>query len=125
MPKGKPTGTIRGIAKEVRERAAQQGITPLEVMLKSMRRAVKKLKQEANTLSPEELDLWERKALEAAQMAAPYIHPKLQAVESKVEAKVEQTVVSAVPLTDAEWEQTYSKPAEPAVEPVEQPQGLH
>ena len=72
MPKGgrrEGSGRKKGVAtkktEEVRNRAAAEGITPLEVMIKIMR--------ERNVRGDEP------GTLEAANMAAPYMHPRLSA----------------------------------------------
>jgi hypothetical protein len=60
---GRKKGSLGKKTREIAERAVQEGITPLEVMLETMR------------------DAWaagERdKAISAAKDAAPYVHPKL------------------------------------------------
>jgi hypothetical protein len=67
---GRPPGQANTKSKEIAAQAMAEGITPLEVMLKAMRMA------------------WENSnivdAVEMAAKAAPYVHPRLQAVDAKV-----------------------------------------
>lgn len=64
---GRKKGSATKKTREIADRAAEQGITPLEVMLGAMR------------------DFWEsgdkEKAAGFAKDAAPYMHPRLTAVE--------------------------------------------
>jgi hypothetical protein len=53
--------------REIAEKAFSEGMTPLEVMLKAMREAV-----DANNM---------KEAATFAKDAAPYVHPRLAAVE--------------------------------------------
>lgn len=73
---GRKPGSLTQKTREVAERAAEAGITPLEFMLSILR--------------DETADRAER--FEAAKQAAPYIHPKLSSVEAKVEGEVKTTV---------------------------------
>jgi hypothetical protein len=69
LPKtgGRKAGAANQKTREIAEIAFQTGITPLEVMLQIMQTA----------LVNKEMD----KALDAAKSAAPYMHPRLQAIE--------------------------------------------
>lgn len=62
---GRPPGTANLKTREIADRAAEEGLTPLEYMLQVMR-------DEANE---------PRDRLSAAVSAAPYIHPKLSSIE--------------------------------------------
>jgi hypothetical protein len=62
--------------REIADKAAAEGITPLEYMLSILRD------------ESEEAD----KRFEAAKHAAPYIHPKLSSIEAKVDADVKATI---------------------------------
>jgi hypothetical protein len=64
---GRKKGSTTKRTREIAEQAFSDGITPLEVMLTAMRRHA-----EAND--------WDA-AAEVAKNAAPYMHPKLAAVE--------------------------------------------
>ena len=62
---GRPRSRVRALTREIANRCAEEGITPLEFMLRVMR--------------DESADLQTR--ADMAKSAAPYIHPRLQAVE--------------------------------------------
>lgn len=64
---GRPKGSTTKRKREVARRAAADGLSPIEVMLKAMREHAA-LKEWAE-------------AAKYAQMAAPYIHPRLQAIQ--------------------------------------------
>ncbi len=64
---GRPKGCKTKRRQEVAQRAVAEGITPIEVMLLAMREAVGR-----NEMA---------EAAKFAQMAAPYIHPRLQAIQ--------------------------------------------
>lgn len=73
---GRKVGSKTRKTAEIAQKAAEQGITPLEFMLKIMR----------DEACPEDADLAQKIAFhsarfEAAKAAAPYIHPRLAAVE--------------------------------------------
>lgn len=66
---GRPKGAANRRTREIADKAAAEGITPLEVMLKAMM---------------EHYDAKEYTAAAAiAKDAAPYIHPRLASVEQK------------------------------------------
>jgi hypothetical protein len=91
---GRPKGSVEAKTvkrREVAEKALEQGITPLEVMLEAMRSA----------LGPEGTNYVAAQPF--ARDAAPFVHPKLAATEVKMEADVRSTV-SAEPLTPEQWE---------------------
>jgi hypothetical protein len=73
---GRKPGSLTTKTREVAEKAAEAGITPLEFMLSILR--------------DETAGKAER--FEAAKQAAPYIHPKLSSVEAKVEGELKTTV---------------------------------
>lgn len=64
---GRKRGSVTKKTTEVAQRAAAQGITPLEVMLAAMRQAYRKKDMAA--------------AAGFAKDAAPYMHPRLSAVQ--------------------------------------------
>jgi len=64
---GRKPGAVTKRTRVIAEIAIEQGITPLEVMLRCMRTALA-------------LELHDE-ALDAAKAAAPYIHPKLASIE--------------------------------------------
>lgn len=67
---GRKPGVANAKTRDVANRAAQEGLTPLEFMLDIMR------------------DDTQEKGVrfEAAKAAAPYIHPRLSSVDAKVDA---------------------------------------
>jgi hypothetical protein len=70
---GRPLGSANKKTLEIANKAAEQGITPLEVMINVMR------KHYAAEEFPE--------ALDAAVKAAPYMHSKLSSVDLKTTIK--------------------------------------
>lgn len=73
---GRKVGSLTTKTREIAEKAADGGLMPLEYMLQRLR--------------DETLDSDAR--FEAAKQAAPYVHPKLSSIESKVDASVEAMV---------------------------------
>jgi hypothetical protein len=65
---GRKKGSATAKTREIADRAAAEGVTPLEFMLQVMR--------DVTAERSERLDM--------AKSAAPYIHPRLSAVEAKV-----------------------------------------
>jgi hypothetical protein len=83
---GRKRGSLTKKTREVAERAIQQGITPLEVMLCAMRHY---------------FDAGEyANAAAFARDAAPYVHPRLSSVEVSGDAQpnVSVTVVGGIDL---------------------------
>lgn len=103
---GRKPGSATKKTREIAEQALSEGITPIEVMLNTMRR----LWDAATTTDPTAIKLIESTgrsqhalALEAcdiASKAAPYVHPRLQAVEltgkhgKEIATKITYEVVS-------------------------------
>jgi hypothetical protein len=102
MPRGSKPGERRGGRKEgaankrtreIADRAAAEGITPLEFMLEILRAEMPpelKDRIENEELSVEvvqALNAWRNTRFEAAKAAAPYIHPKLQTTTVKGEGE--------------------------------------
>lgn len=71
---GRKKGSATKRTREIADRAAAEGITPLEFMLRIMR-------QETDHEDPKIAIAREAMAFEAAKAAAPYVHPRLAAVE--------------------------------------------
>lgn len=63
---GRPRGATTRKTREIADRAAREGITPLEFLLQVMRDETAEFAQR----------------LDAAKSAAPFIHPRLSAVEA-------------------------------------------
>lgn len=70
---GRPPGTANVKTREIADKAIAEGISPLEVMLEAMRKAHELAKV---TNDPDDWSL----AAGFAKDAAPYIHPRLQAI---------------------------------------------
>lgn len=94
---GRPTGAASKKTREIANRAADQGITPLEVMIEAMRDAYAKEGAAA--------------AFVYAKDAAPYMHAKLASTEmtgkgGKDLLGVQPTGVLIVPdiMSEADWE---------------------
>lgn len=69
---GRKKGSATQKTREIADRAANEGLTPLEYMLKIMR--------------DEGAD--EARRLDAAKSAAPYVHPRLSTMDAKVQGDV-------------------------------------
>ena len=93
MPRGSAPGERRGgrqqgaaniKTREIADKAAQEGITPLEYMLSVMRSPIMpELKQAIESGKVDEkvitaLSGWHKMRYEAAKDSAPYLHPRLQ-----------------------------------------------
>jgi hypothetical protein len=84
---GRPPGSATKKTRAIADKAAKEGLTPLEVMLDAMTA----LHRQANELAEgAEAEMGGRKvnrlgllvaAAEVAKDAAPYMHPRLQAIE--------------------------------------------
>ena len=84
---GRKQGAATKKTREIADKAAQEGITPLEVMLMAMREFVVK----ANAMADDKAKVIDSKvvsrmgllhdAAAIAKDAAPYIHPRLAAIE--------------------------------------------
>ena len=90
---GRPPGAATRKTREIADRAASEGLTPLEVMLRAMR-------------DHATADRWDE-AAKVAAMAAPYVHPRLAAVDLKSEGTLTINDVSDQPLTVDEWAAEY------------------
>lgn len=64
---GRPKGAATKRSREIADRAAKEGLTPLEVMLTAMRKHAKE-------------DRWDE-AASIAKDAAPYMHPRLASMQ--------------------------------------------
>jgi hypothetical protein len=73
---GRRPGSTTQKTREIADRATEEGITPLEFMLQVMR--------DESAERSERLDM--------AKAAAPYVHPRLSAVEAKIDAEVNGSV---------------------------------
>lgn len=71
---GRKYGSLSQKTREIAERASEEGITPLEYMLQILRRPC----EHEDPMIQRKM---EELAFEAAKAAAPYMHPRLAAVE--------------------------------------------
>jgi hypothetical protein len=94
---GRKEGSATKRTREIADKAAQEGITPLEVMLQAMREA----------LGPEGKNFVAAQPF--ARDAAPFMHPKLASTEMKMDAELTHNTVSADPLSPDEWQQQYGQ----------------
>lgn len=78
--------------KIVGETRAKGGMLPLDVMLEAMKLAY----QDGGAMA----------AMPFAVQAAPYVHPKLAAVEQTIEQEVTYAI-SGEPLSEDQWQRTY------------------
>lgn len=78
---GRKPGSANVKSREIANKAASEGITPLEVMLQAMRFHMRKFDEfeDVDSLGA---------ACVAAKDAAPYIHPRLSSVEMDANVKV-------------------------------------
>lgn len=74
---GRKPGSATKRTREIADRAMEEGISPLEYMLKIMRTEV------SADLDPREMLAAVTLRFEAAKAAAPYVHPRLASVEHK------------------------------------------
>ena len=72
---GRKAGSLTKRTREIADRAMADGITPLEYMLQVMRA------DPSDDMDPREFMAACMMRFEAAKAAAPYIHPRLAAVE--------------------------------------------
>lgn len=73
---GRKEGSANTKTRAIADKAASEGITPLEFMLEIMRK--EELSPDAD---PAQILAHQAMRFEAAKAAAPYIHPKLSSVE--------------------------------------------
>ena len=112
---GRKTGSLTKRTRQIAEAVATQGITPLEVMMKVMHQ----LYEEAGNVS--EQDLGDKELVSEARIkllnmaatvgrhAAPYVHPRLSAIEHTGKDGVPlQSGVLVVPsaMSVEDWERS-------------------
>lgn len=86
---GRPAGAATKRTRAVADQAAAEGLTPLDVMLRTMR-------------DHAAAHRWDE-ASKVAALAAPYVHPRLAAVDMRSEGTLIVNVISAEPMTEDEW----------------------
>jgi len=82
---GRKEGSANVKTREIADKAALEGITPLEYLLEVMRNEIP---QEDETFVQ-----LQAKRLDAAKAAAPYIHPRLAAIEHSGAVKHEHELL--------------------------------
>lgn len=92
---GNPAGRRLSPATKARQEAAQKvlaaGTTPLEILIEAMRVAY----EQGGAMA----------AAAYAKEAAPYVHPKLSAIEAKIDQRI--CDVSSEPLSPDDWNKQY------------------
>lgn len=102
---GRPPGAIAKKSQEILSKAALEGISPLEVMLNDMRFYYNLGEAEFSKIMGRELTegaaetfkkahSLKNVARECAQMAAPFIHPRLASIDAKVAVSNQETALA-------------------------------
>lgn len=84
---GRKRGSLSKKTREIAEKAQELGITPLEVMLGTMRALWEKAEQGEIEYQGDEIKTpldFRLMATEVAHKAAPYIHPKLSNIDANI-----------------------------------------
>lgn len=118
---GRKSGTANTKTREIADKAIVEGITPLEVMLKAMRSFVEAAEKMGNgKIEVVDGDVVTQltlltEASKVAKDAAPYIHPRLAAVDHT--SKGEQigqaggVLLVPAPMNMADWEKFVAEDA--------------
>ena len=91
---GRKPGAATTRTREIADKAAGDGITPLEVMLKAMRHHMAEFDKSKS------LEALSNAAL-AAKDAAPYIHPRLSSVEMDADVKIRSLAQELAELNES------------------------
>jgi hypothetical protein len=121
-PRGvKETKPRNTVAKKVAAVAAENGITPLDVMLTAMREdwtAAQQMLADAKPADPAEAERWTNRvlalrnaAVATADKAAPYLHARLTSNDTTVHSDNIHRVVSEAPVTEEDWMAAHATPA--------------
>ena len=94
---GRPAGSKNQRSAEIAREAAESGITPIEVMLGTMR--------ELWALGTPEA---KREAAEIAKDAAPYIHPRLASIDQTIKEDRPFAVLLEECSNAEEWQARYA-----------------
>lgn len=112
-PAGRPKGALGKTTRAIAERVAKEGVTPLEVLTQIMRERwtfyQQELKKPLEGRDVQALAKAVEGAILAAEKAAPYMHPKLAAIEHSGE--VEHSYVARTPAVSnsvEEWQKQYA-----------------
>ena len=97
---GRPVGSKNQRTAEIARAAAEAGITPIEVMLGTMRELWAQGTPEAK-----------REAAEIAKDAAPYIHPRLASIDQTLKEDRPFAVLLESCSNAEEWEAIYGPKA--------------
>lgn len=88
---GRVKGSLNKKTREIAEKAAASGVTPLEIIIEAMHDAYK--------------DGGAAAAVPFAEKAAPYMHARIAAVE--VSGEVRATITDE-PMSEKEWKERYA-----------------
>ena len=79
---GRKLGSANKRTREIADQAMASGKSPLELMLSVMRSPKpKQASGEKTVLYLQRVQIWRQQCFDAAKAAAPYCHPRLQAIE--------------------------------------------
>ncbi|MGJ4855523.1 hypothetical protein ACN6KF_001469 [Labrys sp. La1] len=80
---GRPKGRLNTLTEAEKRKALARGLSPLEVMTELMNHSYRRWKAESSKKTPDEDALMakHKATLEAAEKLAPYLHPKLAAIQ--------------------------------------------
>jgi hypothetical protein len=93
---GRPVGSKNQRSAEVARKAADAGMTPIEVMLTAMRELWEEGTPEAR-----------KEAARIAKDAAPYVHPRLASIDQTVREATRFVIRAPEPCTAEEWQEKY------------------
>lgn len=93
---GRKAGGASKRTREVADKAADEGITPLEYMLQIMRND-----EVPKDAEPAQVIALQAMRFEAAKAAAPYMHPKLSAVEMNAKVTTRTLAEELAELNEA------------------------
>jgi hypothetical protein len=97
------------IAREIVARAMAKGITPIELLLDVMRDCYARYKEAVEHGDHELAEALLQKAVDCAATAAPYCHPKLNAIDVSAEGKAVGFVVAPAEAEAIEvWQARYA-----------------
>ncbi|MGO4337854.1 hypothetical protein AB4037_23340 [Labrys sp. KB_33_2] len=101
---GRPKGRLNTLTEAEKRKALARGLSPLEVMTDLMNHSYRRWKAESRKKTPDEDALMakQKATLEAAEKLAPYLHPKLAAVQHTGKGGGPIQTVDLTKLSDAE-----------------------
>jgi hypothetical protein len=99
------------IVREIVARSMAKGITPVELLLDVMRDCYTRYKEAVERGDHELAEALLQKAVDCAATAAPYCHPKLNAIDVSAEGKSIGFVVAPAEAETIEvWQARYGRP---------------